>query len=67
MSPDDREDAKRAAALERLKNNPQRRELAERVQRAAQDRQVRSIRTRIHAALERAGICSDLTCTWWLW
>lgn len=54
------------AALERLRNNPQRRELAERVQRAAQDRQVRSLRTRIHAALERAGLCPDPWCTWWL-
>jgi hypothetical protein len=28
-------------------------------------RRVRSLRTRIHAALERAGVCSDLMCTWW--
>lgn len=56
-----------AAALERPRNNPERRELAERVQRAAQDRQVRSLRTRAHAVLERAGLCPDPDCTWWLW
>lgn len=30
-------------------------------------RQIRSLRTRLHAALERAGLCPDPTCTWWLW